>query len=56
MSAPAEVPAPGWRLYRIPEAMELLSLSRTVIRTTPRSPKAAPASFPLRPWPTTWRC
>jgi excisionase family DNA binding protein len=31
MSAPDEVPAPGWRLYRIPEAMELLSLSRTVI-------------------------
>ncbi|MDQ2706400.1 MAG: helix-turn-helix domain-containing protein [Actinomycetota bacterium] len=23
--------APGWRLYRIPEAMQLLSISRSVI-------------------------
>ncbi|MHA6631074.1 helix-turn-helix domain-containing protein [Pseudonocardia sichuanensis] len=31
MSAPDNGPAPSWRLYRIPEAMQLLSLSRTVI-------------------------
>ncbi|OZM79935.1 helix-turn-helix domain-containing protein [Pseudonocardia sp. MH-G8] len=31
MSAPGNGSGPSWRLYRIPEAMQLLSLSRTVI-------------------------
>ena len=31
MSAQDDAASPRWRLYRIPEAMELLSLSRTVI-------------------------
>ena len=31
MSALNDTPTPAWRLYRIPEAMQLLSLSRTVI-------------------------
>jgi excisionase family DNA binding protein len=31
MSVPTGPPTPGWQLYRIPEAMQLLSLSRTVI-------------------------
>lgn len=31
MNAPSNTPTPGWQLYRIPEAMQLLSLSRTVI-------------------------
>ena len=31
MSTQDDAASPRWRLYRIPEAMELLSLSRTVI-------------------------
>jgi excisionase family DNA binding protein len=31
MTAPDNRTTPSWQLYRIPEAMQLLSLSRTVI-------------------------
>jgi hypothetical protein len=62
MSAPDDAASPHWRLYRIPEAMELLSLSRTVIYEQIRAGRLrsvtqgrAGSSRPT-PWPNTWRC
>lgn len=37
MSEPIQTAVPGWRLYRVPEAMQLLSMSRTVIYEQIRS-------------------
>ncbi len=37
MSDPIQTGVPGWRLYRVPEAMQLLSMSRTVIYEQIRS-------------------
>lgn len=37
MTSGPTLPAPGWQLYRVPEAMQLLSLSRTVIYEQIRS-------------------
>lgn len=37
MTKPTQAEMPRWQLYRVPEAMQLLSLSRTVIYEQIRS-------------------
>ena len=37
MTEPMQTGVPGWQLYRVPEAMQLLSMSRTMIYEQIRS-------------------